>query len=90
MITLILILVVFLALSFWIWQTVKPNPEKNGGSLDAFIEENPLNMKDSKNSQPDPYKKTFLEPGKQVLILYATEYGFSEVAFSLFFLSFSF
>ena len=29
----------------------------------------------------DPYKQVFVGPGKQILILYASEYGFGEVSF---------
>lgn len=62
---------------------LRPGAEVNGGSLDLFLGENSSDASDDdrKNAQEAEeakYSEVYTEEGKQVLVLYATEYGFSE------------
>lgn len=53
-------------------------------SFDAFVDDSPFSESSSKDdnsaakSKRDKYRRTYDQPGKQILIIYGTEYGFSE------------
>ena len=78
------------ALVIYIVVSLRPSTNNNGGSIDLFFED----ADDEKDAiaraareaeEIQRYTKTFTEPGKQVLVLYGTEYSFSgEVARKLF------
>ena len=78
------------ALVIYIVVSLRPSTNNNGGSIDLFFED----ADDEKDAiaraareaeEIQRYTKIFTEPGKQVLVLYGTEYSFSgEVARKLF------
>lgn len=73
--TLIILTIIVVGL----WSILSSPSEKNGGTIDGFIsEEDPNRVVTENKVVNDPYKKNYLSAGKQVLILYGTEYGFSE------------
>ena len=51
----------------------------DGGSFDSFVRKPDPSKVIIRVKKPDPYKRVFLSPGKQILILIGTEYGFGEV-----------
>ena len=58
---------------------VLPAKEKNGGSIDLYFSSDDGTTPDRKEVQDDAYAVNYEEPGKRILVAFATEYGFSEV-----------
>eukprot|EP01089_Gocevia_fonbrunei_P011892 TRINITY_DN2650_c0_g1_i1.p1 TRINITY_DN2650_c0_g1~~TRINITY_DN2650_c0_g1_i1.p1 ORF type:complete len:644 (+),score=155.36 TRINITY_DN2650_c0_g1_i1:53-1984(+) len=58
---------------------LKPSAQNNGGSIDLFfIDEDENETVRAPVNNDDKYYKVYSKSGKQILITFATEYGFSE------------
>eukprot|EP01137_Pigoraptor_chileana_P012408 Opistho-2@64785 len=72
------VVLVYVALLLW------PTPMNKAASLDNYIADPSSNAADAEQDDDDDeqelakYKRVFTTPGKQLVIVYGTEYGFSE------------
>eukprot|EP00123_Amoebidium_parasiticum_P011579 comp20798_c0_seq1/m.27359 comp20798_c0_seq1/g.27359 ORF comp20798_c0_seq1/g.27359 comp20798_c0_seq1/m.27359 type:complete len:683 (-) comp20798_c0_seq1:208-2256(-) len=67
--------------AFVVFQLVQPAEQKSGGSLEEyFVDANVTGVPSTKakKGSDTKYKQAYTVPGRQLLILYGTEYGFSE------------
>ncbi|KAL6080194.1 Sulfite reductase [NADPH] flavoprotein alpha-component [Balamuthia mandrillaris] len=74
--------VVLVAVILFVAITLRPTSQQNGGSIDMFIDdtedEDDALLLPKNNAAAEKYSRVYAEEGKQVLIVYGTEYGFGE------------